>query len=146
MRLKRKITKACPNKECSKYNKRFRGNIIKFGTQKNGNPRYKCTTCGKTFAKTKNTPLFYKHLKKEEVVQICRMLAKKMSFRKISRKTNRHLDTIRGVVDSISDNYYKLKDYFSKDLKLSKKESKDMIEFIKHKKAIGKKAQKTVKK
>lgn len=137
---------SCKNPKCPDYGKHWRGNVIKFGTQRNGTQRYKCQTCGKTFAKTKNTIQFHKHLKKEEVIEICKMLAKKMSFRKISRKTHRHLDTIRGVVDRISDNYYKLKDYFTKDLKLTKKESKAMIEYIRHKKAMGKKAQKAVKK
>lgn len=134
MEIKRKITKSCPNEDCSKYGKLFRGNIIKFGTQKNGSPRYKCTACGKTFGKTRNTMLFNKHLKKEELVQICRLLAQKMSFRKISRKTNKHLDTIRSVADRIGMNYNKMKSYFKDELKLKEHEINSMITHIKTKK------------
>lgn len=138
MVLKTKITKACPNENCSKYDKHFRGNIIKFGTQKNGSPRYKCTACGKTFGKTRDTILFNKHLTKEELIQICRLLAQKMSFRKISRKTNKHLDTIRNVAHKIGANYAKMKNYFKDDLELEESEVNAMITHIKTKKSKSK--------
>lgn len=124
----------CPNLSCSKYGKRLRSQVILFGVQKNGTPRYKCKTCDKTFSKNKHSAFFYKHMTREELVKVCRMLAQKMSFRSISRKMKRHPDTIRGLASRISSRYHVFKDYFTKDLKLSEKEAKSMFEAVKKRK------------
>jgi len=113
----------------------MRGNIIQYGVQKNGTVRFKCTSCGKTFTKTHNTIYFHKHVTKDELKVMCRLLAKKMSFRGIARTTNRHLDTVRGMFHNIRENFDKLKDYFLKDLELSKEEVKVMSEYLKKKKS-----------
>ncbi|MCF7866890.1 hypothetical protein K9L67_06145 [Candidatus Woesearchaeota archaeon] len=126
---------SCINKECSKYKKHLRGNVIKFGKQKNGVPRFKCVMCGKTFTKTNKIRKNMK-ISKEEFVNICRLMARKMSFRKISQKTGKHLDTIRGVADRIANNYRKMKNYFKEDLKMEDHEVESMWDHIKKKKKI----------
>ncbi|MCF7871488.1 hypothetical protein K9L97_00455 [Candidatus Woesearchaeota archaeon] len=135
MITERALSLTCPNKKCSKYKKHLRGNIIKYGTQKNGVPRYKCSECKKTFTKINNVRKNMK-ISREEFIHICKLMAQKMSFRKISRKTGKHLDTIRGVANRITENYRKMRDYFKDDLKMEEQEVESMWSHIKKKKKI----------
>lgn len=134
MRKARKLDVACPNKNCRAYNKVGLKNIIRFGTQANGTQRYRCTDCGRTFARTLNTPFFHKHLKKKEIVHICKLLSEKISFRGIARVTNHHLDTIRAIADVVAKHCKKFNNYFIKELQLTPVEVDEMWSFVKKKK------------
>lgn len=120
-----KSIKTCPNKKCEYYGKFIRGNIILFGKQKNNSQRYKCTSCNKTFSDNTDSPNFYTHITKEELKQISMMLAQKMSYRKIAKATNRHLDTIRSMSRRMIKNSSKFKKYLIKELKMSPKQVKN---------------------
>jgi len=137
MRKARKLDVSCPNKECRAYNKVGLKNIIRFGTQANGTQRYRCTNCGRTFARTINTPFFHKHLKKKEIIRICKLLSENISFRGIARATDHHLDTIRAIADAIAKHCKKFNDYFIKELKLTPIEVDEMWSFVKKKKKIA---------
>ena len=136
MRKARKLDVACPNKNCMVYNKIGLKNIIRFGTQTNGTQRYRCTDCKRTFARTINTPFFHKHLKKKEIVRICKLLSERMSFRGIARVTDHHLDTIRSVADVVAQHCKKFNEYFIKELQLTPIEVDEMWSFVKKKKKI----------
>jgi transposase-like protein len=137
MRNARKLDVACPNKTCKTYNKLGLRNIIRFGSQPNRTQRYKCTDCKRTFARTINTPFFHKHLKKEEIIRICKLLSEKTSFRAIARITDHHLDTIRAIATAIALHCKKFNEYFIKELKLSSIEVDEMWSFVKKKKKIA---------
>jgi len=139
MRKARKLDIGCPNPTCRCYNKIGLRNIIRKGQQKNGTKRYQCTECKRTFARTINTPFFHKHLKKKEIINICKMLSEKTSFRAIARITNHHLDTIRSIADTIAKHCKKFNDYFMKELKLTPIEVDEMWSFVKKNKKITKK-------
>ena len=138
MRKARKLDVACPNKNCRAYNKVGLKNIIRFGIQANGTQRYRCTDCSRTFARTINTPFFHKHLKKKEIIYICKMLSEKTSFRAIARITSHHLDTIRAIADVVAQHCKKFNNYFITELKLSPVEVDEMWSFVKKKKKIAK--------
>ena len=137
MRKARKLDIACPNKECMAYNKIGLRNIIRKGKQNNGTRRYQCTDCRKTFSRTRNTPFFHKHLKKKEIILICKMLSEKTSFRAIARITEHHRDTICSLADSIAKHCKKFNNYFVKELKLTPIEVDEMWSFVKKKKKIA---------
>lgn len=137
MRNARKLDVACPNKTCKTFNKIGLKNIIRFGSQPNRTQRYKCTNCKRTFARTINTPFFHKHLKKKEIIQICKLLSEKTSFRAIARITNHHLDTIRAIATAIALHCKKFNEYFIKELSLTPIEVDEMWSFVKKKKKIA---------
>ena len=120
----------CPNPDCRLHKKEGK-NIIKKGVQKNGTQRYQCTCCKKTFAETKDTPFFRKHLKKEEIIRICKLFSERISFRGIARATNHHLDTIRDLATSIAKYCKDFNNYFIKDLGLDQIEVDEMWSFVK---------------
>ncbi len=146
-RKARKLDVACPNNDCMAYNKIGLKNIIRKGKQPNGTQRYQCTGCKITFARTTNTPFFHKHLKKKEIIRICKLLSERISFRGIARSTDHHLDTIRAVADVVATHCKKFNDYFVNELSLTPIEVDEMWSFVKKNKKIAKKSfSKTTKK
>ena len=137
MRKARKLDVACPNIDCRAYDKIGLKNIIRFGTQANGTQRYCCTDCGRIFARTLNTPFFHKHLPKNEIIRICKMLSEKIGFRAIARITGHHRDTICSIADSVAKHCKKFNDYFINELKLTSIEVDEMWSFVKKKKKIA---------
>ena len=137
MRKARKLDVACPNKDCRAYNKIGLMNIVRNGKQPNGTQKYKCTDCGKNLVRTINTPFFHKHLKKKEIIRICKLLAERISFRGIARATDHHLDTIRSVADVVAQHCKKFNGYFIKELQLTPIEVDEMWSFVKKKKKIA---------
>ncbi len=135
-RKARKLDVVCQNKNCISYGKIGLRNLIRKGKQQNGVQRYQCTDCKKTFARTRNTPFFHKHLKKNEIIQICKLLSEKISFRGVARATDHHLDTIRGVADVVAEHCKKFNDYFISELKLTPIEVDEMWSYVKKKKKI----------
>ena len=138
MRKARKLDVACPNKDCIAFNKVGLRNIKRNGRQRNGTQKYKCTDCGRNFVRTINTPFFHKHLNKSEIINICKLLTEKISFRGIARVTGHHLDTIRGIADAISKHCKNYNGYFIKELKLTPIEVDEMWSFVKKNKKIAK--------
>ena len=136
-RKSRKLDIGCPNSSCRTYNKVGLLNIVRNGFQKNGTQKYKCVECKKPFVRTVNTPFFHKHLDKKEIIQVCRLLAEKTSFRAIARITEHHLDTIRAIATAIAKHCKKFNEYFIKELKLTPIEVDEMWSFVKKNKKIA---------
>ena len=133
----RKLDVACPNPNCRTFNKVGLRNIKRNGKQSNGTQKYKCNECGRNIVRTINTPFFHKHLKKKEIISICKMLSEKTSFRAIARITNHHLDTVRSVADTVAKHCKKFNEYFIKELDLTPVEVDEMWSFVKKKKKIA---------
>lgn len=137
MRKARKLDVACPNPDCRCYNKIGLKNIIRKGKQRNGTIRYQCTDCKRTFARTINTPFFHKHLDKEEIIRICKLLSEKTGYRAIARATDHHLDTVRAIASAVAEHCKKFNEYFVKELRLTPIEVDEMWSFVKKKKKIA---------
>ncbi len=137
MRKARKLDMACPNAECIAFDKLGLRNVVRNGFQRNGTQKYKCVDCGRNFVRTINTPFFHKHLKKKEIIRICKMLSEKTSFRAIARITGHHLDTVRAIATAIAQHCKKFNEYFITELKLTPIEVDEMWSFVKKKKKIA---------
>lgn len=61
----------CPNRDCSDKGQRERGNI---GIHSRKERRYRCTTCGKTFAATAGTAFYRLHRPAEAMVLVVTLL------------------------------------------------------------------------
>jgi transposase-like protein len=136
-RKARKLDVSCPNSDCGCFGKIGLRNVIRKGKQRNGVKRYQCTECKRTFARTIGTPFFHKHLKKKDIVHICKLLSEKTSFRAIARITEHHRDTICSLASDIAKHCKKFNEYFIKELKLTPIEVDEMWSFVKKKKKIA---------
>ncbi len=131
MRKARKLDVACPNKQCRAYSKIGLKNIIRFGSQTNGNPRYRCIDCKRTFARTINTPFFRKHLSKKEIIDISKQFVEKSSFRGVARATGHHLDTIRSLASDVAEHCEAVTEFLLHDVKLGTHEIGEFWNFVK---------------
>lgn len=136
MRKILKLDVSCPNQSCSRLNKVGLRNIVRTGKQSNGTQKYRCIDCQRNFVRTTNTPFFRKHLKKKEIIVICKHLAEKNGFRAIARITGHHLDTVRSVASVVAKHCKKFNEYFITELKLTPIEVDEMWSFVKKKKRI----------
>lgn len=139
-RKPRKLDVACPNKNCRAYNKVGLLNIIRHGVRPNGTQNYKCTECGRQFVRTLGTPFYHKHLKKKEIIRICKLFVEKLSFRAIARATNHHLDTIANLARNIAEHCEAVTDWLLHDVGLSPIEVDEMWSYVKKNKKKLKKS------
>jgi len=87
----------CPNSECADYGKPQRAaqqNIIKFGRARNGQQRFQCRTCHRTFTATKGTVFYRRQTPASEIIEALALLAEGNRISSVSRTTGHKADTI----------------------------------------------------
>ncbi len=102
VRPRGEINVICQNEKCKYYLKEESKDIIKRGKYNTGHQRYYCNHCKTFFMETKGTPLFYKHLTKSEIINICKHLVEKNGIRSIERITGHHRDTIGDLIEDLA--------------------------------------------
>lgn len=68
------------------------------------------------FVETINTPLYHRHLPREDVVQICKMAVEKLEVRAIERVTGKHRDAVSHVLSDVMDYAGSLNDEVLKNI------------------------------
>ncbi|KYK34461.1 MAG: hypothetical protein AYK19_12035 [Theionarchaea archaeon DG-70-1] len=121
----------CSNPICPDYGKRRVRNIVKYGHDKNGRQRFKCTTCGSVYVETKNTIFYNRKLPEEKIILICKLLVEKNGFRAISRITGVHRDTITSIIEDIALHSREVTEFLINDVGLTKVQVDEMWSFIK---------------
>lgn len=87
----------CPSEICPDYGKLQsdqQHNIIRFGKTKAGRQRYRCHTCGGTFAETKGTLFYRRHTPKAEIIDTLALVAEGNRISSLTRTTGHKEDTI----------------------------------------------------
>ena len=121
----------CSNPDCPDRGKRGFGNIVKYGHDKNGKQRFKCTTCGSVYVETKNTIFYNRKLPDEKIILICKLLVEKNGVRAIERITGIHRDTVSSIMNDLANHAREVTDFLIKDVGLTKLEVDEMWSFVK---------------
>ena len=124
-----KIT--CQNSACRYYLKEVGKDILKRGRNGAGHQQYYCNHCKKWFVETANTPLYHKHMSRDEVINICKHLVEKNGIRSIKRLTGHHRDTVSRLLDDLAEHADRLNDFLMHDVKLTPIECDELWTFIK---------------
>ena len=127
-RTKKEIT--CQNHNCLYYQKENGKDILKRGKNRAGHQQYYCNHCNKWFVETCNTPFYHKHLKRSEIIHICKLLLEKNSIRNIERITGHHRDTICHLIDDITSFKNIMNEILINDEKINQEKVDDMWIFI----------------
>jgi len=142
VRPRDEIDITCQNPKCKYFLKEKGKDIIKRGKNRSGHQQYFCNNCQKWFVETANTPLYYKHLSKLQIIQICKHLVEKNGIRSIERITGHHRDTIGRLLEDLALHAELINDILLNEVKLGQFEVDEMWTFIKkNKKTLSKKAQ-----
>lgn len=88
----------CPNEACPDYGKlqkdQPKPNIKKFGKTRQGNQRYQCKTCGKTFSQTTGTIFYRRRVEEQEILETLALVAEGVRISSLSRAKGHKEDTI----------------------------------------------------
>jgi len=121
----------CQNRTCKYYHREEGKDLVKRGKNRAGNKQYFCNHCKKWFVETANTPLFHKHLSKEEIIKICKLLVEKNGVRSIERITGHHRDTISKLMLDLAEHADELNEMLIVDLELTPIECDEFWTFVK---------------
>ncbi len=105
--------------------------ILKRGKNRAGHQQYYCNHCHTWFVETANTPLYHKHLSKEDIIQICKHLVEKNGIRSIERMTGIHRDTIGHLLEELALHAEYVNDILMNEIKLGQFEVDEMWTTIK---------------
>ena len=86
----------CPNPDCADYGKpqaAAQRNIIKFGRTHNGQQRYQCRTCRRTFTATKGTVFYRRQTPAHAIIKTLAQLAEGNRISSVTRTTGHKEDT-----------------------------------------------------
>ena len=125
------INVVCQNDKCSYYLKEEGKDIIKRGKYSTGHQRYFCHHCKTFFMETKGTPLYHKHLSKQEIINICKHLVEKNGIRSIERITGHHRDTISRIIEDLALHAEMVNSVLLHEVKLGQFEVDEMWSFVK---------------
>lgn len=75
----------CWNTACRDYGRTEAGNLVRFGYTAKGVQRYRCRTCGRTFAQTRGSLFYGLRHDPNEVLECLALLAERNSLAAISR-------------------------------------------------------------
>jgi transposase-like protein len=110
----------CSNPDCPDCGKRGAGNIVRYGHDKNGRQRFKCTTCSSIFVETKNTVFYYRKLSEDQIILICKLLVEKNGIRAIERIMEIHRDTVSSIIEDLARHAREVTDFLIHDVGLTK--------------------------
>src|SRR5215210_241699 len=110
----------CPKKECPHYAKVDEANIIKFGKSKQGVQRYRCKSCGTTFAATRGTLFYRKHTPVKDILETLALLAEGVRISSLSRAKGFKEDTILRWLREAARHSEAVEDVLLGDYRLSK--------------------------
>ncbi|MCX6666281.1 MAG: hypothetical protein NT038_09570 [Euryarchaeota archaeon] len=135
----------CQNPKCRYFLVDDGKDILKRGKNTAGHQRYYCNHCETWFVETMNTPLYHKHLSKDEVIQICKHLVEKNGIRSIERITGHHRDTIGRLLEDLAVHAAFVNDLLLYEVKLGQFEVDELWSFIKkNKRRLSREAQKQI--
>jgi len=128
-------TFTCHNPECENFSIKNRGNIlIKEYKGKNQNALLICTTCGKCFSETQNTPLFGLKTSIDELARTFSLIPKLGSIRAVAKYTKHKPDTILKWIQLVENNRELLNDFFFKYYRYTKTQIEEIWSSIESRK------------
>ena len=84
----------CLNRACPDYQQVGGGNIIRYGKTRQGQQRYQCRTCRRTFNAHRGTIFYRCRTAEQDIIEALSMLAEGMSIRGVARVKRVKPDTV----------------------------------------------------
>ncbi len=94
----------CLNPNCEKHELFDGGNLVRYGKDKRGRQRLKCTCCGQVFSERKETIFYRKRTSEEVIVDVLTMIGQGSRIAAASRAMKKKPDTIGKWVKEAGSN------------------------------------------
>lgn len=105
----------------------------KHGKDRNGNQRFRCLACGKTFIEPKDKPLGGMYLPEDKALTCLQLLVEGMSIRSIERVTQVNRNTILSLLEVVGKKCLWIQENLVKNLKVENIEADEIWSFVKMK-------------
>lgn len=102
----------------------------KHGKDRNGNQRFRCLACGKTFIEPKHKPLGNMYLSEEKAVTVLSLLVEGMSIRSIERATNVNRNTVLSLLEVVGKKCLWIQETLVRNLKVKNIEADEIWSFV----------------
>ena len=89
-----RVGSCCGNAACASYQQVKAGNLIRYGTTRQGHQRYRCKTCGRTFNAQAGTLFYRRRTATKDIVEALAMLAEGMRISSVARVKGVKADTV----------------------------------------------------
>ena len=84
----------CPYEGCGDYGQVGKGNLVRFGKSRQGQQRYQCKTCKRTFNERRGTLFYHRKTAMKDILECLALLAEGVRISSISRTKGIKEDTI----------------------------------------------------
>jgi transposase-like protein/IS1 family transposase len=102
----------------------------KNGKDRNGNQRFKCLTCGKTYLEPKDKPLGNMYLAEEKAIMCLKLLVEGNSIRSTERITDVHRDTIISLLKTVGEKCLWIQENLVKNVKVADVQADEIWAFV----------------
>lgn len=102
----------------------------KHGTDRNGNQRFRCVPCNRTFSEPKENLLDGMYLPEDKAIICLQLLVEGMSVRSIERVTGVHRDTVLRLLETVGRKCLYLQDKLVRDVKVGYVEADEVWSFV----------------
>ncbi|MDX2042022.1 MAG: IS1 family transposase [Acidobacteriota bacterium] len=105
----------------------------KFGKDRNGNQRFRCLDCKKTFQQEREKPLGEMTLAIEKAIMVLRHLVEGCSIRTTERLTGVHRDTILSLLETVGEKCIRVSEEMIQNIRVSEVQCDEIWGFVKMK-------------
>jgi transposase-like protein/IS1 family transposase len=102
----------------------------KHGKDRNGNQRFRCLTCSKTFSEPKTKTLGNMYLPEDKAVLCLQLLVEGSSIRSIERITGIHRDTVLSLLETVGKKCLAIQENFVRNVKVKFIEADEVWAFV----------------
>jgi len=102
----------------------------KHGKDRNGNQRFRCLTCGKTYIEPKDKPLGNMYLSEEKAIQCLKALVEGNSIRSTERMTDVNRNTILSLIETVGKKCLWIQENLAKNVKVADVQADEIWAFI----------------
>jgi transposase-like protein len=100
------------------------------GKDRNGNQRFRCVPCNKTFTEPKAKTLNNMYLPEEKALMCLQLLVEGMSIRSIERITGVHRDTVLRLLETVGKKCIWVQETLVKDVKVGFVEADEIWSYV----------------
>jgi transposase-like protein len=131
----------CPYGECADYGQMGKGNVIQYGKSKQGQQRFQCKTCQRTFNERKGTLFYRRKTPVKEILECLALLAEGSRISSISRVKGIKEDTILSFLREAADHVEQVEAILLNDYRISRAQIDGLWTYVgrkEGKKTVGK--------
>ena len=124
----------CPNAECRKHGTVGAKNIIRYGKTRDGQQRYQCKVCRKTFNERKGTLFYNRKTDEKDILECLALLAEGTRISSLSRAKGIKEDTILSFLREAAHHAEQVEAILLNDYAISQVQIDGLWTYVGHKK------------